>query len=215
MRILENINLAKTLLKKKGLDTTNADYQAILKIAAKKLGWVGLLTKLRFEYDVDIDELEHIYDTLIKNNVDLGKVVKMSYDELSDFLYELTEKNTEDKGYKLVFNDGTYNYYLVTSYKGICKTASPAWCLKTNDRWKQYVGDYPTSRHQYVLYKKGYTPKNLMVPDPDRFYIDNYHNNSKPDIRIGITFDYKSGDVPNAHNDNNNDVKSQIEDSVL
>jgi hypothetical protein len=213
MRLLENINYAKTLLKKKGLDTKNPDYQAILKLANKKLGWVGLLAKLHWEYDVDLTEIEHIFDTLIKHNVDLGKVFKMTYDELSDYLYELTEKVVDEKkGYKLVHFDGTYNYYLVSTFRGIEQTGSPAWCLKTESNWRQYVTT-PSHRHQWVLYKKGFSPKNLIVPDT--FYLSDYRNVKKQDIRIGITFDYESGEVTNAHDDNNNNVKNWVEETGI
>ena len=48
-QLFENINLAKTILRKKGLDTTDENYQKILEIVGDKKGWVGFLSKLFFE----------------------------------------------------------------------------------------------------------------------------------------------------------------------
>jgi hypothetical protein len=179
-KLHENINLAKSVLRKKGLETSNEEYQKILSIVGKKLGWVGFLTKLHFVYNVDIVETEHIFNTLISNSVDLGKVSKMNYTELSDYLYEL-EDNISDQNFKFIFTDNVYNYFEIYDYEGILKTGSPSWCLKTKSNWDNYLPD-KTCR-QFVIIKKG---KKLLTPDTN--YFKRYENKHGGSMRYGITF---------------------------
>tara|TARA_R110000772_G_scaffold2410_1_gene8339 strand:+ start:51927 stop:53435 length:1509 start_codon:yes stop_codon:yes gene_type:complete len=178
-KIFENINLAKSILRKKGLDTTDENYIEILRIADNKKGWIGFLCKLFFEYHVDILETEHIFNVLIDKKVDLGKVIKLNYNQLSDYLYDLEKNSSSDTDYKFIYNDGTYMYFEVFTYEGILDISSPAWCLKTKKHYIHYTKD---GGRQFVIIKKG---KKLLTPNTN--YLSNYSNSGSADVRYGIT----------------------------
>ena len=141
MKINENIALAKSILKKNGIEPDSEEYKDYLKvreIVGTEYAYIGILTRLRFLDNVtDMEELKSIYDVLKNSKLDLGKLNKMSYDQILDTFYdELTgtiNKNKED--YELIYKDETYSFFRVYTYKGILEIGSPAWCLKTKSNW--------------------------------------------------------------------------------
>jgi hypothetical protein len=68
MKINENIALAKSILRKSGIEVDSDEYKDYLKIrdiVGKEYAYIGILTRLRFvDNVVDIEELKSIYDVL-------------------------------------------------------------------------------------------------------------------------------------------------------
>jgi hypothetical protein len=68
MKINENIALAKSILRKSGIEVDSVeykDYLSIRDIVGKEYAYIGILTRLRFvDNVVDIEELKSIYDVL-------------------------------------------------------------------------------------------------------------------------------------------------------
>jgi hypothetical protein len=66
MKVNENIALAKAILNRRGIIQDSSEFRDYLKIremCEKSQGYVGILTRLRFEDGVsDMQELEHILD---------------------------------------------------------------------------------------------------------------------------------------------------------
>lgn len=182
-KLFENVNLAKSILRKQNIDTSDENYQKILEIAGKKKGWVGFLTKLFFMYNVELTEVEHIFDTLSKNHIDLGKVSKMNYTQLSDYLYDIEHSVSNDTDFKYLFTDGYYLYFEVFTYDGILQTGSPSWCLKTKKNWDNYTKG---GNRQFVVIRKG---KKLLTPNTN--YLKSYTNKDRGYLRYGITSDKK------------------------
>jgi hypothetical protein len=190
-----NINLTKSILRKNKIEDTNEDYLKILELTEKSPGWTGYLVKLRFELKIDISEVEDIYKLLSENKVDLGKVFKMDYFELSNYLYDLNNQVLE-KNYEFLFSDSNYIYFKINTYNGILETGSPAWCIKTKKYWKEYITDLNAT--QYVVIKKG---KKLLTPNTN--YLSKY-SNSFGDLRFGITLWEENGErMYKSYDDNN------------
>lgn len=70
-------------LKKSGIDSNSPewnDYLKIREICGDSYGYVGILTRIRFEDGVkDMDEIRSIFDILKGSKIDLSKLNKMSY----------------------------------------------------------------------------------------------------------------------------------------
>ena len=78
MKINENIALAKSILKKNGIEPDSEEYKDYLKvreIVGTEYAYIGILTRLRFLDNVtDMEELKSIYDVLKNSKLDLGKL---------------------------------------------------------------------------------------------------------------------------------------------
>lgn len=183
-KTFENINYAKSILRKKGLDQNDVAYQEILEIVGQKLGYIGILTKLHYIYDVDIEEVKSIFDQLISNKIDLAKVVNLDYIQLSDFLYNLSDTK-DSKNYEFKFDDGIYKYYQVYDYEGILEIGSPSWCIKTKSNWEVYFGKSKES-YQYVAVKNSVNKNKLLTPNNN--YFSKYVNKKNAEIRVGVTY---------------------------
>lgn len=137
MKLNENIALAKSILNKLGItpeSTEWEDYLKIRKICNNNHGYVGILTRIRFQDDIqDMDEIESIFDILKNSRIDIGKLNRMSYSDILNRFYDELKPNDSD--YVVVFKDSEYTYYRVNTYKGILKVGSPSWCLKTKSKW--------------------------------------------------------------------------------
>lgn len=195
----ENIALAKAILRRNNIDEKDVDYLKIREIVGTDYSYVGILTRLRFIDNVtDFDELKSIYDVLKNSKIDLGKINKMSYDQILDTFYdELSTSNNED--YELVFKDKYYSYFKVYTYKGILEIGSPAWCLKTKTNWDSYQSKFPD---QYVIIDNDYV-KSIITPN--NLYLGSYTNDKKPWIRYGISINPNdNGNVRWIANDDNN-----------
>jgi len=205
MKINENIALAKSILKKNGIEPDSEEYKDYLKIreiVGTEYAYIGILTRLRFVDSVtDIDELKSIYDVLKNSKLDLGKLNRMSYDQILDTFYDdLTgsvNKNKED--YELIYKDETYSYFRVYTYKGILEIGSPAWCLKTKSNWDNYQAKYP---EQWVAIDNRYVKK---IITPNNSYLGGkYVNSDKTWVRFGLSFLKNNDNTTSwiAHDDN-------------
>lgn len=181
--IQENIALAKAILNRHQISSDSPEYSDYLKIrelCGEQHGYVGILTRLRFIDNVtDMDEIASILDLLKGSKIDLGKLNKMSYDDIIDIFYDKLSKS-DNKDYELVYKDDTYSYYKVYTHAGILEISSPAWCLKTKSNYDNYQSKYPI---QYVVVDNRY--KNKLISPKDN-YLDNYSSN-KGWVRYGIS----------------------------
>lgn len=201
MKLNENIALSKSILNKVGITTQSPEYKDYLKIreiCSVNHGYVGILTKIRFQDGVtDMDEIKSIFDILKDSKIDVGKLNKMSYDDILNLFYD--EFKTTDADYEIVFKDSEYTYYKINTYKGILKTGSPAWCLKTKSKWDEYQIIYPI---QFVVVSNLYKNR-LPVPEDD---ILETYTSKKEWVRFGVSI--KKNDDSSASwiacSDNNN-----------
>lgn len=161
-KLNENISLAKSIMKRSGIDSNSpewGDYLKIREMCGNSHGYVGILTRIRFEDGVtDMDEIRSIFDILKGSKIDLSKLNKMSYSDILDRFYDKFSKDSSD--IEIVFSDSTYTYYSVKTYEGILEIGSPAWCLKTKSNWDLYQSKYP---QQWVAIDNRYKNK-LLTP---------------------------------------------------
>jgi hypothetical protein len=194
MKLNENIALSKSILNKVGITTESPEYEDYLKIrdlCNTNHGYVGILTKIRFQDGIsDMDEIKSIFDILKGSKIDVGKLNKMSYDDILNIFYD--ELKTTGTDYEIVFKDSEYTYYKVNTYKGILKTASPSWCLKTKSMWDKYQSLYPI---QFVVVNNRYKNR-LPVPDDD--VLETY-SSKKGWVRFGVSVK-KNGDGSISYN---------------
>lgn len=202
--INENISYAKSILNKKGINIDSDEYKDYLKIrdiCGSNHGYVGILTKIRYIDEVDdMDEIESIFDILKDSKIEIGKLNRMSYNDILDIFYnELNVSNKED--IELIYKDNTYSYFRVYTYKGILDISSPAWCLKTKSHWDNYQKEYPD---QWVVILNE-NLKNIITPNNN--YLESYKSN-KSYIRYGISAKYENGILNYiCFNDNNVSIK--------
>jgi hypothetical protein len=184
MRINENVALAKAILNKQGITTDSPEYQDYLKIreiCGTGHGYVGILTRIRFQDGVtDMDEIISIYEILKNSKIDVGKLNKMTYDDILNIFYDEFKTSEKNEDYEVLFKDSEYTYYQVHTYKGIMKTGSPSWCLKTKSNWDKYQSVYPK---QFVVVSNRYKNR-LVVPDDD---ILSTYSSKKGFVRFGIS----------------------------
>ena len=199
--IKENVALSKAILNKQGITTESPEYTDYLKIrdiCGNNHGYVGILTRIRFQDGVtDMDEIQSIFDILKNSKIDVGKLNKLSYDDILDMFYDEFNKGDKNEDYEVVFKDSEYTYYRVYTYKGIMKTGSPSWCLKTKSNWDKYQSVYPM---QFVVVNNEYKNK-LMTPDDDLL---NSYSSKKGYVRYGISVQLNGDSVKWIANDDNN-----------
>jgi hypothetical protein len=192
MKVYENIALSRAILSRRGISQDSTEYEDYLKIremCQKTPGYVGILTRLRFEDGVsDMQELEHILQTLVVEKIDLAQISKMSYEQILSLLLDRVEKSSDTKDLELIFKDNEYSYYRVYTYEGILKIGSPAWCLKTKSRWIDYQKSHP---EQWVVIQNSY--RNRIIT-PENNYLSEYKSKDGW-IRYGISINHNSGDI--------------------
>ena len=165
IKINENIALAKSVLRKNNLSEKDEDYLKIREMVGTDYSYVGILTRLRYVDNVtDMDELKSIYDVLKNSKLDLGKLNKMSYEQILDTFYDQLA-STSNKDFELIYKDNTYSFFRVYTYQGILEIGSPAWCLKTKSHWDDYQSKYP---EQWVAIDNRYL-KNIVTPNNNYF----------------------------------------------
>jgi hypothetical protein len=172
IKLNENIALAKSILRKNGIAEDNEDYLKIREMVGTAFSYIGILTRLRFVDNVtDMEELKSIFEVLKNSKLDLGKLNKMSYEQILDTFYDqMTSPSKED--YELIYKDNSYSFYRVYTYKGILEIGSPAWCLKTKKYWDDYQEKYP---EQWVIIDNRYL-KNIVTPN-NNYFTNTYKNN--------------------------------------
>ena len=79
--ILESVTYAKAVLRKKDLDVNNREYLKICDITNKD-GFTGILTKLHFMSNVDLNEISELCNALKSKKVDASKLLKMKYEDI-------------------------------------------------------------------------------------------------------------------------------------
>jgi hypothetical protein len=199
MKFNENISYSKAILNKLGISPDNTDYTKIREICGKNVGYIGILTKIRFVDEIsDMDEIESIFHILKDSKIDINKLNRMSYDQILDIFYD-DIKNKDNKDYEMVFKDSSYTYYKINTYVGNLKLGSPSWCLKTKSKWDEYIS---AGLQQWVVVSNDWVGKLLT---PDTFYLGGtYNNESKPWVRYGISTKEKGDFVSYLGNDDNN-----------
>lgn len=201
-KILENLAQAKAIIRKKGVDQSDPIYQQIL-TATNRDGYTGLIVRFVFKDGVDIQEALDLYGTFKQENIDAGKLSKMSYDDILDLVFSDV---SDDKGIKYVFDIDNYRCYLVTKYEDGLDINSPAWCLKTKSHWDRYTE--VNGGVNFTLIDKNYVDRNnIKLPVPNTFFGDVYTNIQKPTIRLGFTI-YRTGSYE-AFNDNNTHIRDE------
>lgn len=198
IKLNENIALAKSILRKNGIAEDNEDYLKIREMVGTAFSYVGILTRLRFVDNVtDMEELKSIFEVLKNSKLDLGKLNKMSYEQILDTFYDqMTSPSKED--YELIYKDNSYSFFRVYTYKGILEIGSPAWCLKTKSHWDDYQSKFP---EQWVAIDNRYV---RSVITPNNSYLGGqYVNRGKTYIRYGISFKHNVDTTSwIAHDDN-------------
>jgi hypothetical protein len=144
-----------------------------------------------------MDEIQSIFDILKNSKIDVGKLNKMTYDDILNTFYDEFKTSEKNEDYEVIFKDSEYTYYQVHTDKGIMKTGSPAWCLKTKSNWDKYQSVYPM---QFVIVNNKYKNK-LMTPEDD--LLNNY-SSKKGYVRYGISIQENGGSVKWVANDDNN-----------
>lgn len=205
IQLNENVSLAKSILKKSGIDSNSPewnDYLRIREICGDSYGYVGILTRIRFEDGVkDMDEIRSIYDILKGSKIDLSKLNKMSYNDILDQFYDKFSKDSSD--IEMVFSDSQYTYYIVKTYDGILKIGSPAWCLKTKSNWDHYQKLYP---HQWVVVNNRYKNK-LITPNTNTLMDYNPKDGwTRYGISLNLSSDGKKIEMWTGNNDGNGSV---------
>ena len=204
-KIFENIAQAKSILRKNNGSQEDEDFQKIVSTTNKD-GWTGLLTRLVYKDGVDVDEVISFYPDLKKSKMDLGKLNKMSYDDIIDLLYQESDEKTNDV--KFVGKVQDYLIFHVLTFESNLKICSPSWCIKTKNDWNGYV--QTGNSEQFVVIQSEYVNKSgrtkLLTPDSPA-YMGNYFNRKKPEVRYGITY-YKNGETI-IFDDNNKSPKLQ------
>lgn len=179
--INENISYAKAILRKKNIEPNNDNYKKILDIT-KSDGYTGLLTKLHFVDNIEINELEQLYNDLKDKKINVSSLLKKSYDEVLDEVYDDIDV---ENGIKIVGEYDKYIIFYIPTYEDGLEINSPSWCLKTKSMWDRYTND--RNGKNFVLIEKKYTKGLKTKLSTPNTYFGKYTNTQKPDIRIGIT----------------------------
>ena len=212
IKLNENIALAKSILRKNGIAEDNEDYLKIREMVGTAFSYVGILTRLRFVDNVtDMEELKSIFEVLKNSKLDLGKLNKMSYEQILDTFYDqMTSPSKED--YELIYKDNSYSFFRVYTYKGILEIGSPAWCLKTKSHWDNYQAKFP---EQWVVIDNRYV-KNIVTPN-NNYFTDAYRNTSKSWVRFGISIKHEPDDTISfvAHDDNDDKCEAKPENHTF
>lgn len=207
IKINENIALAKSILRKNNLSEKDEDYLKIREIVGTDYSYVGILTRLRYVDNVtDMDELKSIYDVLKNSKLDLGKLNRMSYEQILDTFYDQLT-STSNKDFELIYKDNSYSFFRVYTYQGILEIGSPAWCLKTKSHWDDYQSKFP---EQWVAIENRYL-KNIVTPN-NNYFTDQYRNTNKAWVRFGVSIRHNDNDTITwlAHNDNDASVSGKV-----
>lgn len=197
-KIFENIAQAKSILRKNG-GTIEDDMFLTIVDATKKDGWTGLLTRLVYVDEIDVDEVIGIYPDLKKSKLDLGKLSKMDYDQIIDELYSVESESESD--IQFVARTEEYLIFHVKNYEAGLDIISPSWCTKTKSHWDTYN----MRGYQFVIIEDGYVNKKgktkLMTPN-SKSYMGSYSNTKRPSVRYGVSVNSR-GDLT-IFDDNNN-----------
>jgi hypothetical protein len=208
MRINENIALAKAILKRNDVPETNEDYLKIRQMVGTEYNYVGILTRLRFVDSVtDLEELKSIFDVLRNSKLDIGKLNRMTYDQILDTFYDdLTlSTNKSKENYELIYKDNSYSFFRVYKYEGILEIGSPAWCLKTKSHWNNYQSKFP---EQWVAIDNRYV-KSVITPN-NSYLGGQYVNNNKTWIRFGVSLKHNDDNTISWVGHNDNDGKCSL-----
>ena len=201
-QIFENLAQAKSVLRKSNVSESDEKFQKIIN-ATNKDGWTGLMTKFVFIEGKDVDEVLSLYNDLKNSKLDLGKLNKLSYEEVIDEVY----KSVDSKDGNYVGHVDNYKIYYVPSYEEGLNICSPSWCLKTRKYWNEYM--LLRSGTQFVAIEETYIKNNkttLLSPNSPQ-YFGGYSNETKAHVRYGITI-YPSKRVFVFDDNNKNITKS-------
>lgn len=180
--ILESVTYAKAVLRKKDLDVNNPEYLKICDITNKD-GFTGILTKLHFISNVDLNEISELYNALKSKKVDASKLLKMKYEDILALVYE--DELDTDSDIILAFKYDDYIVFRVKTYEAGLSINSPAWCLKTKSHYDNYTS--VRGGTNFVAIKERFFKKGtVLLPTPSD-HNGNYENLHYPMSRIGLT----------------------------
>jgi hypothetical protein len=201
-RVLENISFAKAILRKSGVEQTDEKYLKIIE-KTNRDGYTGLITKLVFIDNVELDEALDLYEILKDKKIDVSKLNKMSYDTILDLVYQDDVKENEND-IQFIFKYKDYRVFRVKTYEAGLNINSPAWCLKTKTHYDTYTKQKRGTN--FVAIKEEFFKKGLLLlPTPNTYMGSSYNNSKRPDIRLGYTV-YQN-DTYDCFNDNNTNIK--------
>ena len=221
--IIENMAQARKILKDNDINKDDEKFKAITD-KTNKDGYTGFITKLVFEFAMNIEGALDIYDELKKYKIDLGtpKIKEILNDKGMPNAYKIqhivelirkAKKGEENGDYELLFNSNGFNVYVVNDYKGIMCTGSPAWCLKTKSQWKSYTEQKRGT--QFVLIDSRLVGENdefeLIVPD--NWDGKSYQKPGWETTRYGVTI-YPTGRME-IFNDGNTQSMVKFKDDEL
>lgn len=107
--LIENIQQAKTILQKKGLNPDTEDAFKLIKSKLKDVpNLIGFFTKLKYEQSTDLNTLEHLMNWIINNRNIIGQLPKnvlqyKSAEELEDDINHLKRNTLINKFYKNLY----------------------------------------------------------------------------------------------------------------
>jgi len=221
--IIENMAQARKILKDKDISKDDEKFKKIVE-KTKKDGFTGFITKLVFEFGMNLEGALSMYDELKKYKIDIGtpKIKEILNDKSMPSPYKIQHivelirkaKKGEEKGdYELLFNSNGFNVYIVNDYKGIMCTGSPAWCLKTKSQWNNYTKQKRGT--QFVLIDSRLVGENdeFELTVPDNWDGKSYQKPGWETTRYGVTI-YPTGRME-IFNDGNTQSMVKFNDGEL
>jgi len=178
--IKENMEQARHILRYYDIDYSDDRFQKIIK-KTQRDGYTGLITRLVFAENIDVEDTIKLYDEIKDNKLNMAEIQKLSYNQIK----KLIEDKKDKKNYEFIFDVDDYKVYLINTYEGALETTSPAWCLKTKSHWDHYT--ITKGGTQFVAIKKEYVSNSdikLMVPN--KWDGSTYRSNDNKS-RYGIT----------------------------
>jgi hypothetical protein len=196
-QVLENMAQAKAILRKNNTDHNDERFQKIVAITNRD-GYTGLMTKYVFNDGADTDEIKDLYQAIRAKNINAGDIVKLSYNDVIDFVF--ADEQSNDKDIEFMFEYNEYKVFRVKTYDAGLTLNSPAWCLKTMSNYRNYTE--VKNGKNIVAIKKDFIKHNvIMLPTPNSYFGAYYTNSSNPSVRIGITV-YPTGRYDHFDDDN-------------
>jgi len=218
--IIENMSQARKILIDNDINKDDERFKAITD-KTKKDGYTGFITRLVFEFAMNIEGALSIYDELKKYKIDVGtpKIKSilndkgMSSSNKTQHIINLIRNakvDAEPGDYDLIFNSNGFNIYWVKDYKGIMCTGSPAWCLKTKSFWRQYTTQNRGT--QFVLIDTRLVGENdeFELTVPNTWDGGHYNKPGWETTRYGVTI-YPSGRM-DVFNDGNTQSMVKFEE---
>jgi hypothetical protein len=152
----------------------------------------------------DIDEVFDLYRDLKKHNYDVGKISKLSYEDIISTVYQEVDSETKKSDIKKLFSKNGYTYFTV-NYEGNLNLGSPAWCLDTKSHWNTYVENEGNT--EYVVIRDDKIKGNKVFLSVPNTFTSTQYQSKDNSFRYGITV-RPDGSIRNLFDDNNNNKRT-------